>query len=117
MSRDIDEIEAVILELQEGRDARDTLIENAAIKLDGSDSKNAARLRSVNHSKEIAGGSTICIHDRIRRDDEGNILIMFHTRYDYDDVTNGDGETDLGLRSRLVDESFNVTGSHTVENL
>ena len=42
---------------------------------------------------------------------------MYHTRYDFDDVTHSDGEIDKGLRTLLVDEAFTVTGSTTVENL
>ena len=117
MVRSNEEINAIITELKTRRDTRDAAVESAAASLDGSDDVNAAKLRSVNHAKEKLNDKTICVHDSIRLGPNGNYLFMYHTRYDFDDVTHSDGEIDKGLRNLLVDEAFTVTGSTTVENL
>ena len=117
MARSSSDIDAIVAGLKANRDTRDAAIETAAAALDGSDDKNAGRLRSVNHTQEKANDLVICIHDKITKDSSGDYLIMYHTRYAIADVTHSDGETDKGLETLLVDESFSVTGATTVENL
>tara|TARA_Y100000588_G_scaffold149732_1_gene163789 strand:- start:4204 stop:4557 length:354 start_codon:yes stop_codon:yes gene_type:complete len=117
MARDNDEIESIISELEDARTARDIIINAEVERLTSIDSKNAERLRSVNHDKEISLGNCVCVHDRIIRDDDNNILMMIHNRYDYLDSTYADGETFSGLRSRLIDESFNIECYYTVDNI
>ena len=117
MARSSSDIDAIIAGLKANRDTRDAAIETAAAALDGSNDVNAAKLRSLNHTKEKAVDKTICVHDKVKLGPNGNYLFMYHTRYDFADVTHGDGETDKGLRTLLVDESFSVTGATTVENL
>ena len=119
MARSSSEIDTIIAGLKTARDTRDAAIETAAAALDSSDTKNAARLRSLTHSKEKALDLTICIHDKIKKDSDGNVAFMYHDRHILaDHVENGETPTTVpGLRTRLVDESFTVTGSTTVEDL
>lgn len=117
MARSSSEIDAIIAGLKTNRDTRDAAIETAAAELDGSDDKNAGRLREFKHTKEKGIDKTICVHDRVKRDKSGTFIFMYHNRYDFADVTHGDGETDKGLRTLLVDEAFSVTGATTVQDL
>jgi hypothetical protein len=119
MARSSSDIEAIIAGLKTARDTRDAAIETAAAALDGSDDKNAARLRSVNHASEKSIDSTICVNDKVKKDESGNIMAMFHSRYGLTDVVeNGPSPVTVpGLTTLLVDESFTVTGATTVENL
>ena len=119
MARSSSDIDAIIAGLKTARETRDAAIETAAAALNESDPANAARLRSLTHSKEKARDLTICIYDKIKKDSDGNVAFMYHDRFILaDQVENGETPTTVpGLRTRLADESFTVTGATTVENL
>ena len=116
MARSTSEIDAIIAELKTRRNTRDAAIESAAAALDSSDAKNAGRLRSLKHIKEIENDTYVCVLCRLKRNDEGDVLVMFHNEYYLDDRTIA-SEIIKGLKTLLVDESFTVTGATTVENL
>jgi hypothetical protein len=116
MARTTDEINAIIAELKTRRNTRDASIESAAVALDSSDTKNAARLRSLKHVKEIANDKEVCVACTVIKNDHGDTIAMKHTSYHLEDQIIG-SETEKGLDTLLVDESFTVTGATTVENL
>jgi hypothetical protein len=116
MARTTEEINAIIAELKTRRNTRDAAIESAAAALDSSDAKNAARLRSLKHVKEIANDTDVCQSCTVIKNGAGDIMAMSHVSYNIENQVVG-GETDAGLKTLLVDESFTVTGATTVENL
>ena len=116
MARSTSEIDAIIAELKTRRNTRDAAIESAAAALDSSDAKNAARLRSLKHVKEIANDTEVCQSCTVIKNEAGDVLAMSHVSYNIEDKVAG-GQTDTGLKTLLVDESFTVTGATTVENL
>ena len=116
MARSTSDIDAIIAELKTRRNTRDAAIESAAAALDSSDAKNAARLRSLKHVKEIANDTEVCISCRVIKSDAGDILAMTHNSYHIEDQIVSE-VTEKGLKTLLVDESFTVTGATTVENL
>ena len=121
MARSTSEIDAIIAELKTRRNTRDAAIESAAAALDSSDAKNAARLRSLKHVKEIANDVEVCISCRVKKDNAGDIMGMSHQSFSIEDSTindrDGSTKTLEGLKTLLVDESFTVTGATTGENL
>jgi len=116
MARSTSDIDAIIAELKTRRNTRDAAIESAAAALDSSDAKNAARLRSLKHVKEIANNVKVCISCKVIKNDTGDTLGISHATYRIDDLVVGE-VTEKGLKTLLVDESFTVTGATTVENL
>jgi len=121
MARTTEEINVIIAELKTHRNTRDASIESAAAALDGTDDKNAKRLRSLRHVKEIANDTYVCTSCRLMRNDDDDVIAMAHEEHEIEDriVTDADGNsvTEKGLKTLLVDESYTVTGSTTVENL
>ena len=121
MARSTSEIDAIIAELKTRRNTRDASIETAAAALDSSDTKNAARLRSLRHVKEIANDTYVCSSCTLMRNDAGDVVAMAHEEHEFEDriVTDRDGNsvTEKGLKTLLVDESYTVTGTTSVENL
>ena len=116
MARSLLDIEEIIDELKTMRDIRDVAIESAAADLDNSDSKNASSLRNFKHVNEIANDTDVCHSCKVIRNGDGDVLAMSHISYHIDDKVVG-GEIYRVLRTLLADESVNVTGSTSVENL
>jgi hypothetical protein len=120
MARSSSDIDTIIAELKTARDTRDAAIETAAAALDGSDDKNAGKLRSLNHAKTKASDKGVCVACNLKKDSAGNIIAMAHVSYNFaDDVDARTGATisNTGLRSLLVDEAFSVPVATTVINL
>ena len=123
MARSSSEIDTLIAELKTARNTRDASIETAAAAQDGSNDKKAARLRSLKHVKEIANDVRLCVRCRAKYNDDGTISAMGHRAFYIDDKVHSrdeDGapnDTELGLKTRLADESFSIAVVTTVENL
>ena len=121
MARSNVEIESIISELKTNRNARDKQIIDKAAILDGVDDKNAFRLRSLIHVKEIAQDEYVCSSCNVIRNNEGDVVGMSHEEHDLYDITepsvDGEPVTRKGLYTLLVDESFEVIGSLNVNNL
>ena len=121
MARSTSEVDAIIAELKTRRNTRDAAIESDAAALDSSDAKNAARLRSLKHVKEIANDTYVCTRCKVLKHDTGDITGMSHIEFNFDDTimpeSDGSTTTIKGLKSLLVDESVTITGETTVENL
>ena len=116
MARSSSDINTIIAELTTARNTRDASIETAASALDGSNDKNAARLRSLKHITQIANGIELCYGCRLIKDSDGNPIGMSHDSFYIEDTTLGT-ESVPGLRSLLADESFSIAVSTTVSNL
>ena len=116
MARSNSEIDTIIAELKTRRNTRDAAIEAAAADVDSSDPKRAERLRSLKHVKEMANDTDVCLSCRLSILSDGDFCGMMHTSIHIEDITVG-SETIPGLKTLLIDESYIVTGSTTVENL
>ena len=66
---------------------------------------------------EIASGLEICVKCKILRHADSTPYGQEHMSYFIDDKVLDADTTAPGLKTRLVDESFTITGATTVENL
>ena len=117
MARSSSDIDTLIAELKTARNTRDAAIESAAAALDGSNDKNAARLRSLKHVKEIAQDVYLCVACSVMNNSDGTIMAMRHTTYYIDDKVHSPSDTEPGLKTLLADEAFSVPVSTTVTDL
>ena len=117
MARSSDQVNTIIEELKTARGVRDTALEEAAVALDGTNDKHAKRLRNIKHTDEIARGVEICVKCKILRHPDGTPFAQEHATYYIEDTVMDEDYTAPGLKTKLVDESFTITGATTVENL
>ena len=120
MARTSEQIEAIITELKSNRDARDAHLESAAEALDGVNDNQAKKLRGFKHTIQKAKDLSLCIRCELRKEEDGRVRFMICEQFDFADReerASGTTYSIPGIRTRLLDESFTVTGATTVENL
>ena len=119
MARSTSEIDAIIAGLKTNRDTRDAYIEGKAAAFDDSNAYEANQIRGLKHTQSKLLDIWLCVSCKAMKDRDGGVIGFQCTKYLIEDIPNRgrDGETEQGLKTLLVDESFTITGSNTVENL
>ena len=119
MARTTDEINAIIAGLKTNRDTRDAYIEGKAAAFDDSNAYEANQIRGLKHTQSKLLDIWVCVSCKAIKNSDGGVIGFQCTKYLIEDIPDRgrDGETEKGLKTLLVDESFTLTGATTVENL